>query len=43
MSKDITTMQISRETRDQLAKLGSHDDTFDAIVRRLLKSRETSE
>jgi len=34
---DITTIKVSRTVRDELAKLGSKDDTFCDIVRRLVK------
>jgi len=34
MSK--TNIQVSRETRDYLAKLGRKGDTYDDIIRRLL-------
>lgn len=36
MSK--TNIQISRKTRDVLASLGSKDDTYDDILRRVLKT-----
>lgn len=35
--KRITTMQISRQTRDELAKLGSKDETFEDIIKRLVE------
>lgn len=31
-----TTLRIGKETRDRLAGLGSKDDSFDAIIRRLI-------
>lgn len=31
-----TTISISEELRNKLAKLGSKDDTFDTIITRLL-------
>lgn len=31
-----TNIQVSRETRDYLVKLGKKDDTYDDIIRRLL-------
>ena len=31
-----TTIVITRETRDRLAKFGSKDDTFEDIIKRLL-------
>jgi len=33
----MTTITISKETRDQLAKVGDHDSTFEDIIRNLLK------
>ena len=36
--KNITTIQISKELRDELAKRGSKDDTFETIIRKLLKN-----
>ena len=33
----MTTIAISKETRDQLVELGDHDSTFDDIIKRLLK------
>ena len=37
-TKNITTIQISKELRDELAKHGSKDDTFEDIIRKLLKN-----
>ncbi|MBM2819834.1 MAG: hypothetical protein HW410_1516 [Nitrosarchaeum sp.] len=36
----ITTIQISKETHDRLANLGSKHDTFEFIVKRLLDEVE---
>ena len=33
----MTTITISKDTRDQLAKIGDHDSTFDDIITNLLK------
>lgn len=33
----MTTIAISKETRDQLAEIGNHDSTFDDIIKNLLK------
>ena len=33
----ITTIQISKELRNELAKLGSKGDTYENIIRKLLK------
>jgi len=38
MSKDITTLQVSRELRNDLARLGSKDESFETIIRRLLET-----
>lgn len=32
-----TTIELARETRDQLKELGKKGETYDEIVRRLLK------
>jgi len=32
----ITTLRVSRQTRDQLAEIGSKDESFDQIIRRLV-------
>lgn len=34
--KDTTTIVISRKLRNELAKLGKKDDSFEDIIRRLL-------
>ena len=31
-----TTLRVSKKTRDRLAKIGSKDETFDSIIKRLL-------
>lgn len=35
--EDITTIQISKATRDELKKHGIKGDTYDEIIRRLLE------
>jgi len=35
----ITTMQISKQLRDELAKLGTKDETFEDIIKKLLDFR----
>lgn len=35
--KAITTMQLSTETRDELAKLGKMGDTFEDVIKRLIE------
>ena len=32
----ITSLRVSRETRNRLAEMGGKDDTFDQIIRRLI-------
>jgi hypothetical protein len=39
MSDEITTIKVSKTSRDELAKLGSKGDTFDTIIRRLLEGK----
>lgn len=33
----ITSLRVSRETRNLLAEMGSKDETFDQIIRRLIE------
>ena len=33
----MTTITISKETRNRLAKFGDHDSTFDDIIQKLIK------
>ena len=35
--QDLTTIQLSRETRDQLKDLGRKGETYDDIIQKLLK------
>lgn len=37
MDKDKTSIQISRNTKEKLDKIGNKGDTYDSIVRRLLE------
>ncbi len=39
----ITTIQLSPETREHLRAVGRKGETYDQIVRRLLKSAEYSD
>jgi hypothetical protein len=32
----ITSLRVTRRTRDQLSELGSKDESFDEIIRRLI-------
>ena len=34
--EDVTTIQLSRETRDQLKELGKKGETYDKIIKKLL-------
>ena len=34
----MTTITISKETRDRLATIGAKDSTFDDIIKNLIKS-----
>jgi len=35
-----TTIAITKKIRDQLARIGNHDSTFDDIIQNLLKARD---
>jgi predicted CopG family antitoxin len=35
--EDATTVKVSRETRRKLAKVGTKDESFDQIIRRLIE------
>lgn len=38
MSKeDITTIQVSKDVREELKKLGTMGETYDDVIRRLIK------
>lgn len=37
MSDKMTTIQVSVETKERLAKLGVMGDTYDGIIQRLLE------
>ena len=37
MPEETTTIVVSKKLRDELAKKGSKDDTFETILWRLLK------
>lgn len=39
MTGEKTSIQISRETKERLVKLGKKGETYDAIIRRLLDQR----
>jgi len=40
MSKGITTIQVTKETRNKLKELGKKGETYDDIIRKLLKLAE---
>ena len=40
---EITTIQISRETREELKELGKKGETYDEIIRKLLKTAKECE
>jgi len=35
---DVTTIKISKKTRDALAELGSKKETYEDVIRRLIES-----
>lgn len=37
---DKTSIQISVDTKDQLAKLGTKADTYDSVIHQLLKTQK---
>lgn len=34
--KEVTTIKVTKSTRDELAKLGSKNETYEDIIRRLI-------
>jgi transcriptional regulator len=42
VTKDLTTIQLSKTVREQLKKLGKKGETYDAIIRRLIKAAENN-
>jgi hypothetical protein len=34
---DLTTIQISKETRDELADMGKKGETYDEIIKKLIQ------
>ncbi|RLF63045.1 MAG: hypothetical protein DRN33_04835 [Thermoplasmata archaeon] len=38
--KDVTTIQVDKELRDMLKKMGKKGDTYSDIIRRLIKKTE---
>jgi len=44
MSKvSVTTIQLSRETRDLLKKFGKMGETYDDVIKRLMKNAKECE
>jgi predicted CopG family antitoxin len=44
MSKeDITTIQVSKDVREELKKLGTMGETYDDVIRRLIKKAKGCE
>ncbi|MEM2146918.1 MAG: hypothetical protein QW279_16260 [Candidatus Jordarchaeaceae archaeon] len=42
MTKDLTTIQLSKAVREQLKKLGLKGETYDDIIRRLIGIAESN-
>jgi hypothetical protein len=42
MANDLTTIQISKVTRDQLRQLGTKGETYDQLVLRLIEMARMS-
>ena len=40
MMNDLTTISVTKLTREKLAELGTKDSTFDDIIRKLLEKWE---
>lgn len=41
--RDMTTIQISKETREMLKELGKKGETYDDIIRRLIEMARSRE
>lgn len=41
--EEVTSLRVSRETRNRLSVIGSKDDTFDKIIQRLIDFYEDNE
>jgi len=41
--KELTTIQISKETREMLKELGKKGETYDDIIRRLIELVRSTE
>ncbi|WXG39836.1 MAG: hypothetical protein WED07_03260 [Candidatus Freyarchaeum deiterrae] len=42
MTNDLTTIQLSKSVREQLKKLGRKGETYDDIIRRLIKTAKNN-
>jgi hypothetical protein len=42
MANDLTTIQVSKMTRDQLRELGSKGETYDQVLNRLIEMARRS-
>jgi predicted CopG family antitoxin len=40
---DLTTIQISKETRDELAEMGKKGETYDEIIQKLIQHMKECE
>ena len=40
MNEALTTIRVSKETRQKLAKYGCKEDTYDRIIQKILESKE---
>ncbi len=38
-SQPVTTIRISKDTREKLASMGSKNDTYDKIIQKLMESQ----
>jgi len=43
VEEEYTTIRVSKELRDALAKLGNKDDEFEDIIWRLIKNQKKSD
>ncbi|MEM3563496.1 MAG: hypothetical protein QXR19_09720 [Candidatus Jordarchaeaceae archaeon] len=43
MTKDLTTIQLSKTVRERLKKLGKKGETYDDIIKRLIEIAESNE
>jgi predicted CopG family antitoxin len=43
MAQDLTTIQISKEARDRLKELGKMGETYDDVIKKLIKQAKECE